>query len=61
MANTSDHPRQGPLNRVLLAVGGAAAIALGAVQTADTMAAGTDAANAEATQVASENFTPYRS
>lgn len=59
MANTLQTIRgKVPSNRVLLAVGGAAAIALGAVQTADTMAAGTDAANAEATQVASENFTP---
>jgi len=47
-----------PSKRVLLAVGGAAAIALGAVQTADTMAASTDSANAEATQIATENYFP---
>lgn len=47
-----------PSKRVLFAVGGAAAIALGVMQTADTMAAGTDAANAKATQIASQNFTP---
>lgn len=59
MANTLQTIRgKVPSKRVMLAVGGAAAIAFGAVQTADTMAADTDAASAKATQIASQNFFP---
>ncbi|MGB3602566.1 MAG: hypothetical protein WBA38_03330 [Gordonia sp. (in: high G+C Gram-positive bacteria)] len=47
-----------PSKRALFAIGGTAAIALGVMQTADTMAAGTDAANADASQIASQNFAP---
>jgi len=42
----------------MLAIGGAAAIALGVVQTTDTMAANTDSTTARASQIATQNFFP---
>ncbi|WP_412475348.1 hypothetical protein ACK8HH_16275 [Gordonia sp. LUNF6] len=47
-----------PAKRVLLALGGVTAVALGVVQTTDTMAASTDASTAKVSQIATENFFP---
>lgn len=48
-----------PSKRAMLALGGAAALALvGVVQTAGTMAGSTDNATAQVSQIASQNFTP---
>ena len=51
--------RKTPSKRAMLAVGGAAAITVGGIsQTVDTMAAGTDSATANVSQIASQNFFP---
>ncbi|MGB3708270.1 hypothetical protein [Gordonia sp. (in: high G+C Gram-positive bacteria)] len=47
-----------PSKRALLAIGGVVAIAGGALASTDTLAASTDAANANVSQIASENFFP---
>ncbi|QRY62025.1 hypothetical protein JVX90_16720 [Gordonia sp. PDNC005] len=47
-----------PSTRVLLAIGGAAAVAVGAFSTTDTLAAENDTVNANTSQIASQNFFP---
>ncbi|MEJ9078642.1 hypothetical protein WKY82_09500 [Gordonia malaquae] len=47
-----------PSKRAVLAIGGAAAVAIGAIQTTDTLAAENDTVNANTSQIASQNFFP---
>ncbi|GAA3950909.1 hypothetical protein [Gordonia caeni] len=58
----SDHPSRRfrrPSLRALLALGGAAAVVVsGAIATTDTLAASTDEANAQVSQIATQNFFP---
>ncbi|GEE00132.1 hypothetical protein nbrc107696_05780 [Gordonia spumicola] len=49
-----------PSTRALLAIGGAAAVAVGALSTTDTLAANNDAVSANTSQIASQNFFPVR-
>ncbi len=59
MANLLQTVRaKAPSTRAMLAIGGAAAVAVGVVQTTDTLAANTDAVVADASQIATQNYFP---